>query len=243
MIHPRHANAFTLIELSIVLVIIGLIVGGVLVGRDLIASSQIRAQVTQIEKIQTSMNTFRVKFSCIPGDCNTATTWLGATGPAGEAINNGNGNGNIDYSSYSSVTHEGLNVFQQLSAARLVDGVFQANTPLNVAMIPNIFPRDKIGRGGVVMWTVDQPGSETWIWTDNNWDASLTPNELFAIDKKIDDGRPASGKVNGNDPYFGPSGKTGCRDVTGTEYNISDPTMANDTVCWGGMGWYRSPNL
>ena len=47
-------RGFTLIELSIVLVIIGLIVGGILVGQDLINAAAIRAQIAQVEKYQTA---------------------------------------------------------------------------------------------------------------------------------------------------------------------------------------------
>ena len=61
-------QGFTLIELSIVLVIIGLIVGGVLVGQDLIRASEVRATITQIEKYNTAVNTFHAKFNAIPGD-------------------------------------------------------------------------------------------------------------------------------------------------------------------------------
>lgn len=64
----NHTNGFTLIELSIVLVIIGLVVGGVLVGRDLISSAAVRAQISQIEKYQTATNTFRGKYGFLPGD-------------------------------------------------------------------------------------------------------------------------------------------------------------------------------
>lgn len=61
-------QGFTLIELSIVLVIIGLIVGGVLVGRDLIAAAAVRAQISQIEKYQQAVNVFRGKYGYLPGD-------------------------------------------------------------------------------------------------------------------------------------------------------------------------------
>ncbi len=61
-------SAFTLIEMSIVLVIIGLIAGGILVGQDLISSAAIRAQISQIEKYNTAVNTFRNKYGYIPGD-------------------------------------------------------------------------------------------------------------------------------------------------------------------------------
>ncbi len=61
-------RGFTLIELSIVLVIIGLVVGGVLVGRDLIKAAEIRAQISQIEKYNTAVHTFKLKYNGIPGD-------------------------------------------------------------------------------------------------------------------------------------------------------------------------------
>lgn len=63
-----YRHGFTLIELSIVLVIIGLLVGGVLVGRDLIKSAEIRAQISQIEEFKTAVNTFKVKYGYLPGD-------------------------------------------------------------------------------------------------------------------------------------------------------------------------------
>ncbi len=61
-------HGFTLIELSIVIVIIGLLVGGILVGRDLIRASEIRAQISQIEEFKTATNTFKVKYGYLPGD-------------------------------------------------------------------------------------------------------------------------------------------------------------------------------
>ena len=66
--HSREQQGFTLIELSIVLVIIGLIVGGILVGQDLIKAAEIRATVAQVEKYNAAVNTFRTKFNAIPGD-------------------------------------------------------------------------------------------------------------------------------------------------------------------------------
>ena len=66
-------KGFTLIELSIVLVIIGLIVGGVLVGQDLIKASEIRATVAQVEKYNSAVNTFRTKYNGMPGDLPQTT--------------------------------------------------------------------------------------------------------------------------------------------------------------------------
>jgi prepilin-type N-terminal cleavage/methylation domain-containing protein len=71
--HYEKQRGFTLIELSMVLVIIGLIVGGILVGQDLIKAAEVRAQISQIEKYNAAVNTFRAKFQAIPGDMGAAT--------------------------------------------------------------------------------------------------------------------------------------------------------------------------
>ena len=76
MTTAHRTLAFTLVELSIVLVIIGLIIGGVMVGQDLINAAKIRQQITQLEQIETQINTFKVKYNCLPGDCANATDFL-----------------------------------------------------------------------------------------------------------------------------------------------------------------------
>ena len=72
MRHPAtpatFQSAFTLIEISIVLVIIGLIVGGILTGQNLINAASIRAQIAQIEKYNTAVRTFQGKYGYLPGD-------------------------------------------------------------------------------------------------------------------------------------------------------------------------------
>src|SRR5580658_7858400 len=95
---PRREGAagFTLIELSIVLVIIGLIVGGVLAGQDLIRAAAARAQITQIEKYNTAVNTFRGKYNALPGDMNAeAASQLGFPSRPG-TYGEGDGNGVIE---------------------------------------------------------------------------------------------------------------------------------------------------
>lgn len=76
-------QAFTLIELSIVLVIIGLVVGGVLAGQDLIQAATLRAVISQQEQIKTSVNAFVAKYNCVPGDCAKASSFGLASGVAG----------------------------------------------------------------------------------------------------------------------------------------------------------------
>jgi prepilin-type N-terminal cleavage/methylation domain-containing protein len=65
--HTR-SSGFTLIEMSIVLVVIGLVVGGILTGQSLIAAAGVRAQIAQIENFNTAANTFFEKYGYLPGD-------------------------------------------------------------------------------------------------------------------------------------------------------------------------------
>src|SRR5271154_5990239 len=88
----RTNHGFTLIELSIVLVIIGLIIGGVLVGQDLIKAAETRATLAQIEKYNSAVNTFRNKYNGLPGDLVNAATQFGfAGGAGGSGDRDGNG--------------------------------------------------------------------------------------------------------------------------------------------------------
>ena len=87
---------FTLVELSIVLVIIGLIIGGVLVGRDLISAAGVRAQVSQIEKFNTAVNTFSGKYGYLPGDISAASATRFGFAPRGSYAGEGDGNSVID---------------------------------------------------------------------------------------------------------------------------------------------------
>jgi len=86
---------FTLIELSVVLVIIGLIVGGVLVGQDLIKAATVRSQITQLQQVETAIYTFRNKYGALPGDMPNATQMFGTTDANGYTVANGNGDGLI----------------------------------------------------------------------------------------------------------------------------------------------------
>ena len=66
-------RGFTLIELSIVLVIIGLIAGGVLAGQDLMEAARLRAVISQVERYKTAVVTFKLKYDSLPGDMPNAT--------------------------------------------------------------------------------------------------------------------------------------------------------------------------
>lgn len=98
-----HRHGFTLIELSIVivLVIIGLLVGAVLVGKDLIRAAELRSIASDKEIFRTAVYSFTTKYNAVPGDFTAAQTMWGAaasctTAQTTTATCNGDGDGSIE---------------------------------------------------------------------------------------------------------------------------------------------------
>ena len=94
---------FTLVELSIGLVIIGLVIGGVLVGKDLIRAAEVRSISAQKEATVTAVYTFKNKYNGLPGDLKDAQTFFGAAADCTAAQTtlatcNGDGNSLLDNS-------------------------------------------------------------------------------------------------------------------------------------------------
>jgi len=202
-------QGFTLIELSIVLVIIGLIVGGVLVGQDLIRAAELRATISQVYKYNAAVNTFNLKFGGLPGDLafyNTATFGLYSTGEDGSQ-GKGDGNGMLEAAGGGELgTGENLLFWRHLSDANLVDGAFGANLTgvIPVATTPNLyFPFAKLGRGNYFIVGSDTGLNYFYLASISSvsvggaytFNASVPPVDAYNMDIKMDDGLPQSGTV------------------------------------------------
>src|SRR3954469_20512983 len=82
---------FTLVEIAIVLVIIGLLLGGILKGQEMITQAKIKNIVNDFNGITAAVNSYQDRYRALPGDdLNAATRWSGAP-----AVNAANGNGQI----------------------------------------------------------------------------------------------------------------------------------------------------
>jgi prepilin-type N-terminal cleavage/methylation domain-containing protein len=161
-------GGFTLIELSIVLVIIGFIVGGVLVGQTLIEAAAVRAQITQIEKFNTATNTFYGKYGYLPGDIPAGPAAQFGFAARGQYAGQGDGNGVIEGNCYGGIPNntgttqsagETAMFWVDLSAANLIEGQFNtatsnaSNCSANIsgAALNAWFPQAKIGQGSYVL--------------------------------------------------------------------------------------------
>jgi prepilin-type N-terminal cleavage/methylation domain-containing protein len=89
----RYSRGFTLVEIAIVLVIIGLLLGGILKGQELINSARVRNLAESSSGIQAAYYGFLDRYRRVPGDMAQAE----ATTAIGTAVNaGGNGNGRLD---------------------------------------------------------------------------------------------------------------------------------------------------
>src|SRR6476620_3558482 len=70
----RYARGFTLIEIAIVLVIIGLLLGGVLKGQELITGARVRNLISQQDGIKAAFFGFQDRYRALPGDYAAADT-------------------------------------------------------------------------------------------------------------------------------------------------------------------------
>jgi prepilin-type N-terminal cleavage/methylation domain-containing protein len=133
-----YKQAFSLVELSIVLVILGLLTGGILTGQNLIRAAELRSVMTEFQSYQTAAMTFRDKYFAIPGDMRNATDFWGSAGGSGvlgdgcEAASgtdkqtcNGNGDGMVLTSDAEATEYtERFAVWQHLVNAGLIAGSY-----------------------------------------------------------------------------------------------------------------------
>ncbi len=79
-------KGFTLVEIAIVLVIIGLLLGGILKGQEMITQAKIKNVIADFSGISAAYHGYQDRYRSIPGDDPGATRWAGATAGSGNGI-------------------------------------------------------------------------------------------------------------------------------------------------------------
>lgn len=218
-------SAFSLVELSIVLVILGLLVGGVLSGQSLIRAAELRSVTKEYQGYATAIGTFRDKYFALPGDFGNATAFWGAettcpstsgSTPTTTATCNGNGNGAIELAATTS--NEVFGFWEHLGRAGLIEGSYNgaannatySSTAISTAAATTNTPRGKLANTTWSILSIGTVGVGSAVYFDSTYGnafffgggtvagtptAVLRPEEAWNIDLKMDDGAPASGSV------------------------------------------------
>lgn len=219
-------RGFSLVELSIVLVILGLLTGGILAGQSLIKAAELRSVSTEFGRYVTAAQTFRDKYFALPGDFNSATKFWGYQGGAGCVTNSGvvaaaggtcdgNGNAMVDAGAAASQSGEIFQFWSHLARAGMIEGTYSglagSGGQLDATLATNV-PASKLAQAGWGVRTVPGitdggPGTDftasygTYFLfgakaaSSYVWNPIMRPEDQWNIDTKMDDGKPATGKM------------------------------------------------
>lgn len=249
-------HGFSLVELSIVLVILGLLTGGILAGQSLIRAAELRSVSTELSKYKAAYNSFRDKYFAFPGDMANATKFWGSTpacpGTAGTGTQtcNGDGDGAIAETTTTANHYaENFTFWQHLANAGLIEGSYTGRIgPAGIydSSRDNV-PASKLPNGlwFAFAWNTTFSGTAQFdgSYQDNmlQFGASsggsgspgnvlLKPEELWNIDSKLDDGKPAFGRIRGR--FW-----AGCTTATASTQTNADYALSTNTQQCVMLGW------
>jgi prepilin-type N-terminal cleavage/methylation domain-containing protein len=190
----QSQKGFTLVEIAIVLVIIGLLLGGILKGQEMITQAKIKNVVNDFNGITAAMNSYQDRYKALPGDdLNAATRWTGAIA--------GDGNGQFNTGA------AGTNVYNHIPAAAAVSGTTPESAlfwwDLRLAgfvggstaatAIASIAPPNNAANGIMGVQTSGMGFTSNIVCSSN-----LPDKIAIAVDTQMDDGTADSGQVRAN---------------------------------------------
>lgn len=216
-----RTRAFSLVELSIVLVILGLLTGGIIAGQSLISAAELRSVTVEYDRYRLALNGFRSQYNALPGDMIDATDYWGKDAAACNAHSgaaatpgtcNGNGNSTIEAAGAANATGEYFQAWKQLQLAGLIDGSYTGlagASGVSHHNCPTNCPSGRLSNSGwgYIGWGASSGSTSIF---DGNYDnplvfggvtniepsaSILTPKEAWKIDAKTDDGNPALGVI------------------------------------------------
>ena len=181
-------TGFTLVEIAIVLVIIGLLIGGVLKGQELINSAKVKNLAQDFRSIQTILYAYQDKFRALPGDDGRAPSHVcpSAT-PACTSAGNADGTINGNWDDAVTANTESIYFWQHVRFANLATGATDT-TDLNFLPSNGIGGRIGIQSGGTTA-PLGIPGNYVIC------SAGIPGKLIRQLDNTLDDGDPSTGSM------------------------------------------------
>ena len=206
----KNEVGFTLVELSLVIVIIGLIVAGVVGGQSLVQQAKLRGLISDIKKYELAINTFKLEYDGIPGDFRRAADFgIGPSGNGDKQIINGN------------TDHEDVHLLVHLKNAGIYEGPYfdspgiliGVNVPTidydgfislypHYAGVSKVVGPNNMGTSQTPLYQ-DHSGNVIMVGETSNrvtkqgrlWTGFLSVKDASSIDSKMDDGEPGTGRL------------------------------------------------
>ena len=187
----RRQQGFTLVEMAIVLVIIGLLLGGILKGQELITSARVRNIADQNSGVQAAYYGFIDRYRQVPGDWSRDSAVKAIPG----VTHGGDSSGRLDG---VSPWDEGLALWEQLSKSGFIQGNYIGGNTKPTQDDVNLAPRNAFNGFLMLFSSADysEPSGSTPSEKLNLILGTGIPvNVIAELDRKIDDGLPQSGVV------------------------------------------------
>jgi prepilin-type N-terminal cleavage/methylation domain-containing protein len=177
----RKPSGFTLIEIAIVLVIVGLLLGGVLKGQELITGARVRNLTSQQDGIKAAFFGFQDRFRALPGDYATADVNISCS----PACLDGN-NGRIESNSTGGFTHEEILAWNHLTAAGFLNGSYATASTTRHRVTP--YPEESVQLLFQIIYDGTYGLSTTSPSKHNLKSGAQIRWRSSRVDRKVDDG-------------------------------------------------------
>ena len=232
----RKQQGFTLVEIAIVLVIIGLLLGGILKGQELINSARVRNMADMNAGIQAAYFGFIDRFRRVPGDWNAdaATIAIGVT-VVGGGVGDTADNGRID-NPESTEWAEPNGLWEQMALAGFIQGAY-AGDDEEPSTVSNHTPLNAFNNIVVLGRTADYLDSGTASVRLNLVLGRGVPVDITReLDVKLDDGGPRTGvlrlAIDDDGETFGLIGSSEeeCFDTDNDAYDVAGDAQDCNTV-------------
>lgn len=249
----QNTRGFSLVELAIVILIIGVILAGISGGANLLKSANLNSVVTERNSFVSAITAFQGRYGYLPGDLPNAINVV-----SNASLGSGDGNGRISWvvttgtNSVAASSFEPLVAWQQLGLGGFVGGSYTGqldggnltlnNSPVSkyqnglwimansntTAMAGNI-----MNPNAVVVPPYTMPVLSNYLFLGGAITGSLpgaplfTGSDAYSIDAKIDDGRGNTGLV---------LGRSNCTGITG--FNGTSFACTTTPLCIASTGAY-----